>query len=218
MQIKTRIITLAAVGAIVAAGLIAAATVVSAQEPEATPDQAKHEKRIERRDNFLSRVAAKLDVTLDQLKTALKSAATDMVDDALAAGEITQQQADAAKSRIENGDGIGLRRLLGARTARREAIVQRVRAAIVQSAADALNMTPEELRAELKSGKSIADVAGDNIDAVKTQITADATAKLDAAVANGKLTQAQADKALQKLTDNLDKIVNKTRGQAVSAS
>ena len=36
----------------------------------------KREKRIERRDNFLGRVAANLGVTLDQLKQAFKSAAT----------------------------------------------------------------------------------------------------------------------------------------------
>ena len=57
MQIKTRIITLAAVAVIAATGLAAAATVISAQEPDATPDQTKQEKRTERRENFLSKVA-----------------------------------------------------------------------------------------------------------------------------------------------------------------
>lgn len=214
MQIKTRIITLAAVALITAAGLAAAATVISAQEPDGTPDQTQQEKRTERRDNFLSKVAGKLDVTLDELKSAFKSAATEAVDDALAAGKITQSQADAAKSRIESGDGAGLRRAHGAR---RDAIAQKVRASIVQSTADALNMTPEDLRAELKSGKSIADVAGDNIEAVKTQIIGDAQTHLADAVAAGKLTQAQADKALEALTNNLDNIVNKTRGGAAAA-
>ncbi len=216
MQIKKRIITLAAVAIIAATGLAAAATVISAQEPDGTPDTTKQEKRTERRDNFLGKVAGKLDVTLDELKGAFKSAATEAVDDALAAGKITQSQADAAKSRIESGDGGGLRRLRGAHGARREAIAQKVRASVVQSTADALNMTPEDLRAEIKSGKSIAEVAGANIDAVKTQIIEDAQTKLDAAVAGGKLTQAQADKALEALTNNLDKIVNKTRGQAAA--
>ncbi len=216
MQIKTRIITLAAVAIIAATGLAAAATLVSAQEPDTTPDQTKQERRTERRDNFLSNVAAKLDVTLDELKGAFKSTATEAVDDALAAGKITQSQADAAKSRIESGDGIGQRGHRGERGARREAIAQKVRASVIQSTADALNMTPEDLRAELKSGKSIADVAGTNIGAVKTRITEDAQTKLDAAVAAGKLTQAQADKALDALTNNLDKIVNKTRGQAAA--
>lgn len=215
MQIRTRIITLAAVAVIAASGL-AAATVVSAQEPGATSDQTKQENRTERRDNFLSKVAAKLDVTVDQLKAAMKSAASEAVDDALAAGKITQSQADAAKSRIESGGGSDLSRPRGGHGARRGAIAQKVRASVIQSTADALNMTPEDLRAELKSGKSIADVAGSNIDAVKTRITVDAQAKLDAAVADGKLTQAQADKALEALTKNLEKIANKTRGQAAA--
>lgn len=217
MNIKTRLLTLAAAGSIVLAGVagVAGATgYASAQTPSSTPDAAKHQKRTEHRDAFLSRVAANLGVTLDQLKQAYKSAAIQAVDDALASGEITQQQADQAKAKIESGEGAGLRKLLGGGHGRVRARVERLRDGIVKSAATALNMTPDELKAQLKSGKSIADVAGANLAAVKTQITNDAKTKLDAAVAAKKLTQEQADKALQKLNDSLDKILSKTRGAA----
>lgn len=212
MNIKTRVLTLAAAGAIVFAGVAGATGYASAQEPGSTPTPTKHEKRIQRRDNFLGRVAANLGVTLDQLKQAFKSAATQALDDAVANGDITQAQADKIKANIESGKNLGLREAIG-KGGRRAKMVQRLRNGIVNSAATALNMSPEDLKAQLKSGKSIADVAGANLDAVKTQITNDATAKLDAAVAAHKMTQAQADKVLKALTDNLDKILSKTRGQ-----
>lgn len=215
MNTKTRILTLAAAGGIVLAGFAGATGYASAQEPGTTPTQPKHEKRIERRDNFLAKVAANLNVTLDQLKQAFKSAATQALDDAVANGDMTQTQADKIKAKIESGEGLGLGRLLGGgrgRYAKHER-AEKLRNGIVTSAATALNMSPEALRAQLKSGKSIAEVAGGNLDAVKTQITNDAKAKLDAAVASGKLTQDKADAMLEKLTDNLDKILNKIPGK-----
>jgi hypothetical protein len=215
MNIKTKILTLAAAGGIVLAGVAGATGYASAQEPGTTPDQPKREKRIERRDNFLGRVAANLGVTLDQLKQAFKSAATQAVDDALANGDITQEQADKIKAKIESGEGLGLSRLLGGGQGRhgKPERVQKLRDGIINSVATALNMSPEDVKAQLKSGKSIADVAGGNLDAVKTQITNDAKAKLDAAVASGKLTQDKADAMLEKLTDSLDKILSKIPGK-----
>ena len=214
MNIKTKILTLTATGAILLAGIAGATGYASAQEPGATPDAAKHQKRAERRDNFLSHVAANLGITLDQLKQSFKSAATDAVDEALANGKITQEQADKAKANIESGKPPGLRKLLGGgQHGGRSARLERLRDGIVKATATALNMTPEDLKAQLKSGKSIADVAGGNIAAVKTQILGDAKTKLDAAVAANKLTQEKADKALAALTNNLDKILNKSRAQ-----
>jgi len=61
------------------------------------------------------------------------------------------------------------------------------------AAAKALGMTAEELRTELRSGKSIADVAkakNVDIEKVKTAITADLKAHLDEEVASGEHTQA----------------------------
>ena len=214
MNIKAKILTLAAAGGIILAGVAGATGYASAQEPGATPDTAKHQKRVERRDAFLSHVAANLGVTLDQLKQSFKSAATDAVDEALANGKITQEQADKAKANIEAGKAPGLRTLLGGgEHSGRGARLQRLRDGIVKSAATALNITPADLKAQLKTGKSIADIAGSNVGAVKAQILTDAKTKLDAAVTAKKLTQANADKTLQKLTDSLDKILNKTRSQ-----
>jgi hypothetical protein len=148
---------------------------------------------------LLQRVADKLGIDVATLRGAVKDSALEMVDEALADGRITEQQAERARERIEAGKPLHL-------TPRERAQLW-ARHAIVESAAGALGITPDELRGELRSGKSIADVAderGVSLDDVKTPITSDMQAKLDQAVANNRITQQQADDAMTKLNDRLD--------------
>jgi hypothetical protein len=212
MNIKTRILTLAAAGAMVVAGVAGATGFASAQDGGATSTPTKQEKRVERRDNFLGKVATNLGITLDQLKQAFRSAATQTVDDALANGDITQAQADKIKANIESGKNLGLGQLL--RAGRKVNVLQRLRAGIAKSAADAIGIQPKDLVSELKSGKSIADVASEHnvsVDAVKSKIMDNAKAALDKARENGRIDQAKEDAALQKLQANLDTILNKKK-------
>ncbi|MBI5289436.1 MAG: hypothetical protein HY873_10750 [Chloroflexi bacterium] len=214
MNIKTTLLGAAAATGIIA-GTLGVATQAAAQEPGA--DSTPTAERQSARGNFLARVAEKLGISAEQLQQAIRDAANDTVDEALANGRITQEQADKAHERINSGKG--LRGFFERRHDRREHRRDLVRHAIVQSSATALNMTVEELRAELQAGNSIADVAneqGVSLDTVKAQITSDAEAKLDELVANGKLTQEKADEALAKLTENLDDILNKSKQPAAS--
>ncbi len=217
MNIKTAVLGVAAAGIIIAGGLGAAA-VASAQEPgtDSTPTAATNDSP---RGKFLERVAEKLGISVDQLRQAMQDAAHDAVDEALAQGRITQEQADTAHERIDSGKGLrGLfERRQERREERRDHRRDMVRRGIVESASTALNMTVDELRDELLAGDSIADVAseqGVSLDAVKAQITSDAEARLDELVAGGKLTQERADNALAKLTENLDEILNKSKEPA----
>src|SRR3989304_9861021 len=57
----------------------------------------------ERHDAYIASVAKHAGVGVDALKAAMKTAAIEQVDAALAAGEITKAQADAAKQRIASG-------------------------------------------------------------------------------------------------------------------
>ena len=62
--------------------------------------------------------------------------------------------------------------------------------------------------------KSIADVASEqnvSLDTVKSQISSDAKARLDKAVANGKIAQTREDQMLQRLADNLDTTLNEKK-------
>lgn len=167
------------------------------------------------RGNFLQRVAERLGITLEQLQSAIQSTALDAVDEAEAEGRITPEQADKARERIESGQN--LRGFFERRHERREHRRDLVHKGIVESAAEAMGMTFEALKTELQAGDSIADVAaerGVSIDVVKDAITADAEARLDDAVANGRITQERAAELLSKLTEHLDDIVNRSKPPA----
>jgi polyhydroxyalkanoate synthesis regulator phasin len=80
--------------------------------------------------------------------------------------------------------------------------------------ADKIGVSVDDLKSALKSGKSIADVANEHnvapADVVKAIVDA-GTGKIDQAVTDGKLTQAQADKLKAHLPEMADKLVNHTR-------
>jgi len=77
--------------------------------------------------------------------------------------------------------------------------------------AEALGMTPEELRTELAAGKTIAAVAGEKgveVQAVVDAIVAEHTSHLDEKVAAGDLTQAEADEILAGAEERATAMVN----------
>lgn len=77
--------------------------------------------------------------------------------------------------------------------------------------AQALGLTPYQLRTELRSGKSIAQIAKDhNVDVNKVidRIVEDASKKIDRAEQNGRITSQQAEKIKTNLRDAITKIVN----------
>ena len=78
--------------------------------------------------------------------------------------------------------------------------------------ATTLKLTQEELKTQLQSGKSLADVAkaqSVDIAVVKTVLTSDITAHLAEEVTSGKHTQAEADAKLAQFKTNLDTMVNR---------
>ncbi len=209
MKLSTKILAASAAVVMLAAGAIGAATYVSAQTPgpaAGVPQTVRQQ--------FLDRLAQNLNVSTDQLTSALKTTELQTVDDLLANGKITQAQADKLKNAINSGKDFGLGRLLERRENVRERVATAIRREIGKSAADAIGISVGDLRNELKDGKSIADVAPEHnvsLDTVKSKITSDVKSKLDKAVANGKITQTREDQMLQRLADNLDTILNKKK-------
>lgn len=214
MKLRNKLAVAVAAVVVVAAGSIGAIAITSAQTPTQTPAGPAGKQQV--RDDFLNKFAANLNVSVDQLTSASKNAATATVDDLVAQGKLTADRAAKIKDRINNSDGLGLGGLLGAgrKGHAYEDLIERVRALVVQSSAKAIGIDPSELRTDLKNGQSIAEVAASknvSLATVKGQITADAKAKLDAAVQNEKITQSREDAALQKLAARLDDILNKKK-------
>ena len=78
--------------------------------------------------------------------------------------------------------------------------------------ATTLKLTQEELKTQLHSGKSLADVAkAQSVDIadVKTALTSDFSAHLAEEVTSGEHTQAEADAKIAEFTTNLDTMVNR---------
>jgi hypothetical protein len=101
MTMKTRILGAAAAVIVLAAGAAGIAGYASAQEPDG--DAAGENPRAERRERFRERVAANLGITVEQLDQARQDAALQGVDEALASGRITEEQAATMRERIESG-------------------------------------------------------------------------------------------------------------------
>ena len=81
----------------------------------------------------------------------------------------------------------------------------------IEDVATYLDLKPAELVTQLRSGKSLADIAtaqGKTVDGLKTAITDAATKQLDAAVTAGKLTKDQETKMLAGLAKHIDDLVN----------
>jgi len=136
----------------------------------------------------------------------------DFLDDALAPlvkdGTITQSQADAVKKAIEDARpdhgirGPGFRMFGEGHGPFGD---------VFGAAAKALGVSVDDLRAALRDGKSIADIAKDKNVAVSDVVdamVAAAKADLDQAVKDGHLTQAEADQHLSDLRDRLTHMVN----------
>ncbi|RME63104.1 MAG: hypothetical protein D6790_05270 [Caldilineae bacterium] len=127
------------------------------------------------------------------LQAVMLEQAQEKLAQAVADGKLTQEEADQILERIQNGERPGP---FGPRRGHpgQEAL------------AEALGMTSEELHEALRSGQTLEEIAaeqGVDLDAVKKQIKADmltqAQEKLAQAVADGKLTQEQADQILERI-------------------
>jgi hypothetical protein len=153
---------------------------------------------------IINDAAQQLGISPSKLSDALKKALGDRVDAAVAAGRITKAEGDALKQRLQSGNapfffgsphhGFGHAGFGG-----------------LDAAASYLGLTEAQLRTELESGKTLAQVAqahGKSVSGLVDALVADAKKHLDAAVSAGHLTQAQADNMLNDLRDRITSRVN----------
>jgi len=164
------------------------------EEGDASPPQ----------EEFLSSVAAKLGVPVDQLKGAIQSTELEMLDNAVEQGKVRPEVADRLRQRIEEG------RLLPplSRAASGQERLGPGQRLVLHAAAEVLDMTPADLVRELRdSGKSLAQLAeekGISREELKSGILADVEKHLD----NG----------LERLRENIDRIIDRTPGQPAASS
>ena len=167
-----------------------------------------NQQRQQMQEAYLNALAARLGLSVDQLKEAQKQARIDLVNKAVADGKLTQEQANRMIQAIQSGQRPGPGAGQGQRGPGMPGQGQAV--------ADLLGMTPDQIRTEMQAGKSLAQIAeakGVSRDALKAKIVETQKARLDAAVAAGRMTAEQAQQAAARMSANIDRMLDATPGQ-----
>lgn len=162
----------------------------------------------DQRDAFLNDAAQRLDVSAGELRAALEGAFGDQLDDAVRAGRLTQEQADAIKQRIAR-DGLPLGGPMGGPHGAFHGPGHGPFG--LDAAADHLGLTEAQLARRLMDGRSLAQVAsaeGKSVDGLKQALVDAAEARLDRAVQERDLTSAERDRILRDLEEHVDELVN----------
>ena len=196
----------AAIGVVGLAALGGSGAAVAASQGSSTTPQAQTQA-------IAADAAGQLGVTTAQLTAAIKQAMTDQIEAQVTAGKLTKAQAAKIEARLAKDDaplfalgggpggpggGPGRHGGHGGH-------------ASFDAAASYIGITAAELRTQLAAGKTLAAVAtanGKTADGLKAALTASATKDINAAVAAGRLTQAEADKILAALPTRLDHEIN----------
>jgi hypothetical protein len=166
------------------------------------------EGEVERRgERFIAETAERLGVTPEALTEAMAGAQVEIIDEAVVEGRLTEKQAARIKERIEehgplagirprHGGGPGL--CHGARL-------------VVGAAAEVLGEEAAEVAEAVKAGESLAEqaeAAGMSVEDFKRALLAAVQETLRVKVAEGALTQAQADRIFGAIEEQIDRIVN----------
>ena len=156
---------------------------------------------------MLKDAADQLGVSPDELGDAITQALENRLDEAVKAGRLTQEQADALKERLESGDvplfggpggppgdhhGHGM--LVG-----------------LDAAASYLGLTDAELRTKLEDGSTLADVAkaqDKSVDGLVAALVDAAKKDVADAVEAGRLTEDQQAEILDGLEERITDLVN----------
>jgi DNA-binding transcriptional MerR regulator len=159
-------------------------------------------------------VAAEQGVALEEIENALQDKLSEHLAEKVANGDLTQEEADArleeAKTRIsehltQTFDGDGPGRFGGKGHGPRGHIMGTV--------AEQLGLSGEELRASFSAGKSIADVAAEQgvaLEEIENALIDKLSEHLLDAVANGDLTQEEADARLEEAKTRISEHLNQT--------
>jgi hypothetical protein len=159
--------------------------------------------RSARCDERLANIAEERGVSIEQLEANIEARLLARIDAAEKAGRISSERAAKLRDRVSEGS---LCRAAHHRKARIAAH------SMIGAAAKFLELDRAELREQLP-GNSLAGLAekqGKKVADLKNAMLAPAKERLAKAVANGRITQAQADELLDKLEMLVDKLAVKT--------
>ncbi len=201
---RTKLVTLAAVGALAVGGAAVAGTAIAATgDPSPAPTPGRS-----------SAAPAPGPGAQQGDPSARQQRIREALAGLVADKTLTQEQADKVAERLAaSGPALGKGR--GGPFGRGHGHGHGPKAGL-SAAATALGLTEADLRAQLRAGKSLATVAkekGVAVEKVVDALVAEAQQRLADAVKAGRLTQAQADERLKDLRARITERVNATRPQ-----
>jgi 3-hydroxyacyl-CoA dehydrogenase len=198
---RKRLVVLAASVAIVALLAVGGVATVFAAGSTTTSGTSRGQE-------FLNRLANNLGITPDKLQQGLKTTADQEIDNAVANGRITQDQANKAKQNVDNGNGLSaFTRFFGRRIQDRDLL----RFGTWNDLASELGMSPQDLSSQLKAGKTLKQIIIDQnktVDDVVNAVAAKVQQTLDAQVTAGKLSQSREATILANLKTRLTDVIN----------
>lgn len=190
--------------AIVAVLVLAGAAVgfVSAQTDSEVPGS-----------DFVARLAEKLGISQEELQTAIDETGLEIVDDAVADGNLTEEQGDRIRDRIESGDGLFPFGGFGKGFEKGFAVGRGVGhlAASLDDVADFLGTSVEELRDLMAEGQSLAEVAqaqGVSEEDLTAFLLGLVEERLSEAVDNGGISQERADEILAAAPERIEQMIS----------
>jgi hypothetical protein len=162
---------------------------------------------------LLDDVAKRLNVSPSDLQSAVQGAVADQLDNAVAAGRLTRQQADAMKQRLKDRGGLPLfggGRRFGFAHPGPLGPGGRLLFGGPDVVAKYLGLDAATLRERLASGKSLADVAkdqGKDVAGLEQALVDAARARLDKAVVDKRITEQQRQSILDRLKSRVADLV-----------
>jgi hypothetical protein len=145
--------------------------------------------------DFLNHLAANLGISQSKLRSALQKSAEQTIDDAVASGKLTADQAAKIKQRIDSGTACKF--APGPSFGRPGLAMMKE---VLDAAAKTLNLTPQQLMQDVRNGHSLSSLAhGMTEDQFRTAFLANLKTELDRLVAQKKLTADQESRILQRM-------------------
>lgn len=155
----------------------------------------------------LAQVATAKGKSVDGLESALLNALRSKVEAARAAGKLDAAHADRLLQRAPQL----VERMVNATPRAR---TRGARGGLLKAASTYLGLTHRQLATELRSGKSLAQIAtakSKSVDGLKEALLAALKQKVDAAVDAGRLDSARAQKLLERAPAHIERLVQRTR-------
>src|SRR6266508_2142497 len=159
-------------------------------------------------DKFIAKTAENLGVGAKELTTAMTDAQFEIIDEAVAAGNLTEEQAAKLRERIEE---YGPLSVIGWGQRYRDHVLCKGARLVIGAAAEALGEEPADVAEAVRSGESLAEQAeahGMRIEDFTAALLDAIKGKLDAKVSDGTITQSQADRIFAGIEEHIDRIVS----------